>query len=43
MVTEDERDYMHFAYSNDPRMRINGGIVVVSPPWSTTTEAASSC
>ncbi len=26
LVTEDERDYMHFAYSNDPRMRINGGI-----------------
>jgi maltose alpha-D-glucosyltransferase/alpha-amylase len=26
LVSEDERDYMHFAYSNDPRMRINGGI-----------------
>ena len=26
MVTEDERDYMYFAYSADPRMRINVGI-----------------
>src|SRR5436305_5147797 len=26
MVTDDERDYMYFAYSNDPRMRINVGI-----------------
>jgi maltose alpha-D-glucosyltransferase/alpha-amylase len=26
LVSEDERDYMRFAYSNDPRMRINGGI-----------------
>ena len=26
LVSEDERDYMHIAYSNDPRMRINGGI-----------------
>jgi maltose alpha-D-glucosyltransferase/alpha-amylase len=26
LVSEDERDYMHFAYSNDPRMRVNGGI-----------------
>ncbi len=26
MVTDDERDYMYFAYSTDPRMRINVGI-----------------
>jgi maltose alpha-D-glucosyltransferase/alpha-amylase len=26
LVTEDERDYMHIAYSDDPRMRVNGGI-----------------
>jgi maltose alpha-D-glucosyltransferase/alpha-amylase len=26
LVSEDERDYMHIAYSNDPRMRVNGGI-----------------
>ena len=26
MVTSDERDYMYFAYSVDPRMRINVGI-----------------
>jgi maltose alpha-D-glucosyltransferase/alpha-amylase len=26
LVSKDERDYMHFAYSNDPRMRVNGGI-----------------
>ncbi len=26
MVTDDERDYMYFAYSADPRMRINVGI-----------------
>jgi maltose alpha-D-glucosyltransferase/alpha-amylase len=26
MVTDDERDYMYIAYSNDPRMRINVGI-----------------
>ena len=26
MVTDDERDYMYFAYSADPRMRINAGI-----------------
>ncbi len=26
MVTNDERDYMYFAYSSDPRMRINVGI-----------------
>ncbi len=26
MVTADERDYMYFAYSADPRMRINVGI-----------------
>jgi maltose alpha-D-glucosyltransferase/alpha-amylase len=26
MVTNDERDYMYFAYSADPRMRINLGI-----------------
>ncbi len=26
MVTTDERDYMYFAYSADPRMRINLGI-----------------
>jgi maltose alpha-D-glucosyltransferase / alpha-amylase len=26
MVTNDERDYMYLAYSNDPRMRINLGI-----------------
>jgi maltose alpha-D-glucosyltransferase / alpha-amylase len=26
MVTDEERDYMYFAYSNDPRMRINVGI-----------------
>jgi maltose alpha-D-glucosyltransferase / alpha-amylase len=26
MVTGDERDYMYFAYSADPRMRINVGI-----------------
>jgi len=26
MVTSDERDYMYFAYSTDPRMRINAGI-----------------
>jgi maltose alpha-D-glucosyltransferase/alpha-amylase len=26
MVTDDERDYMYFAYSGDPRMRINVGI-----------------
>src|ERR1700752_1333134 len=26
MVTRDERDYMYFAYSADPRMRINLGI-----------------
>jgi maltose alpha-D-glucosyltransferase/alpha-amylase len=26
MVTDDERDYMYFAYSMDPRMRINIGI-----------------
>jgi len=26
MVTNDERDYMYFAYSVDPRMRINVGI-----------------
>jgi maltose alpha-D-glucosyltransferase / alpha-amylase len=26
MVTDDERDYMYFAYSNDPRMRVNVGI-----------------
>ena len=26
MVTSDERDYMYFAYSSDPRMRINVGI-----------------
>jgi len=26
MVTTDERDYMYFAYSADPRMRINVGI-----------------
>ena len=26
MVTSDERDYMYFAYSADPRMRINVGI-----------------
>jgi maltose alpha-D-glucosyltransferase / alpha-amylase len=26
MVTSDERDYMYFAYSADPRMRINLGI-----------------
>ena len=25
-VSEDERDYMHIAYSNDPQMRVNGGI-----------------
>ncbi len=26
MVTDEERDYMYFAYSNDPRMRVNVGI-----------------
>ena len=26
MVTADERDYMYFAYSSDPRMRVNVGI-----------------
>jgi len=26
MVTDDERDYMYFAYSIDPRMRVNVGI-----------------
>jgi maltose alpha-D-glucosyltransferase/alpha-amylase len=26
MVTDDERDYMYFAYSSDPRMRVNVGI-----------------
>src|SRR6202040_11008 len=26
MVTNDERDYMYFAYSVDPRMRVNVGI-----------------
>ena len=26
MVTDDERDYMYIAYSNDPRMRVNVGI-----------------
>jgi maltose alpha-D-glucosyltransferase/alpha-amylase len=26
MVTDDERDYMYFAYSMDPRMRVNVGI-----------------
>jgi maltose alpha-D-glucosyltransferase/alpha-amylase len=26
LVSEEERDYMHFAYSNNPRMRVNGGI-----------------
>jgi maltose alpha-D-glucosyltransferase/alpha-amylase len=26
LVSEEERDYMHIAYSNDPRMRVNGGI-----------------
>ena len=26
MVTDDERDYMYFAYSADPRMRVNSGI-----------------
>ncbi|HTW82359.1 MAG TPA: maltose alpha-D-glucosyltransferase [Terracidiphilus sp.] len=26
MVTADERDYMYFAYSADPRMRVNVGI-----------------
>ncbi len=26
MVTEDERDYMYFAYGSDPRMRLNVGI-----------------
>jgi maltose alpha-D-glucosyltransferase/alpha-amylase len=26
MVTKDERDYMYFAYSADPRMRVNVGI-----------------
>ncbi len=26
MVTDDERDYMYFAYSTDPRMRVNVGI-----------------
>jgi maltose alpha-D-glucosyltransferase/alpha-amylase len=26
MVTDDERDYMYFAYSVDPRMRVNVGI-----------------
>jgi len=26
MVTDDERDYMYFAYGSDPRMRINVGI-----------------
>ncbi len=26
MVTTDERDYMYFAYSADPRMRVNSGI-----------------
>ena len=26
MVTDEERDYMYFAYSADPRMRINAGI-----------------
>jgi len=26
MVTDDERDYMYFAYSADPRMRVNIGI-----------------
>ena len=26
MVTNDERDYMYFAYSGDPRMRLNLGI-----------------
>ncbi len=26
MVTTDERDYMYFAYSADPRMRVNVGI-----------------
>ena len=26
MVTDEERDYMYFAYSADPRMRINIGI-----------------
>ena len=26
MVTDDERDYMYFAYSADPRMRVNAGI-----------------
>jgi maltose alpha-D-glucosyltransferase/alpha-amylase len=26
MVTDEERDYMYLAYSNDPRMRLNVGI-----------------
>jgi len=26
MVTDDERDYMYFAHSADPRMRVNAGI-----------------
>jgi len=26
MVSDDERDYMYLAYSNDPRMRVNVGI-----------------
>jgi maltose alpha-D-glucosyltransferase / alpha-amylase len=26
MVTSDERDYMYFAYSADPQMRVNSGI-----------------
>ena len=26
MVTDDERDYMYFAYGSDPSMRLNLGI-----------------
>ncbi len=32
MVTADERDYMYYAYSADPRMRVNGGKSAAASP-----------
>ncbi len=43
MCTDPERDYMYYAYAQDPRMKLNVGIRRrLAAPRSTTTGASSS-
>ena len=43
MVTDDERDYMYFAYSATRACASTSASAAASRPWSITTAAASSC